>query len=424
MARSESGSRDGTGLSHLAAIEERIAALAGTLAPQAAPPPRARRFPTWEVARYMLPVSAAHLRRVLAADPGLPQGEAHGPGATRWFSLEEVERLRERFAARNTGHRPEPARIIALAQAAGDTGKTVIAAHLAMAARLDGWRVLMIDLDPAAALSRRFGIAPVAAHDGALGLLARHHGEMQQARNRERVSRGEAMLPLGPEQSRALRQPPEAALRQTAWPGLRIIPAGLGLARADLLIPAWRQTMPDWRPWQALPAMLRAAGLLDGHDLVIIDTGPGLGWLALAGLAAADLLLVPVRPSAEGCAETAAFLALLQEGLGGVEAAEAAIAQALGLPDFAFRWQGLHFVISRFSGQAEAAAIEAALGGLVLPGRLATTPMIGPAGPGLYAADYRDFGRETYIRAREPFDALWAGLRAILTGGVQASARR
>ena len=43
---------------------------------------RLRKFSTWEVCRYLIPVAPAHLRRVLKQNPDLPQGE--GIGGSVW----------------------------------------------------------------------------------------------------------------------------------------------------------------------------------------------------------------------------------------------------------------------------------------------------------------------------------------------------
>ena len=53
-----------------------------------------RLFSTWEITRYLIPLAPAHFRRVLRANPGLPQGRAETPGGARWFTLDEVLRLR------------------------------------------------------------------------------------------------------------------------------------------------------------------------------------------------------------------------------------------------------------------------------------------------------------------------------------------
>ena len=46
---------------------------------------RLRRFSIWEITKYLLPVAPAHLRRVLRANPDLPQGQ--GEAGAKWFSL-------------------------------------------------------------------------------------------------------------------------------------------------------------------------------------------------------------------------------------------------------------------------------------------------------------------------------------------------
>ena len=61
-----------------------------------------RQFSTWEITRYLIPVASAHFRRVLKANPELPQGQAETEGGAKWFSLEEVLRLRAFFGAQGS----------------------------------------------------------------------------------------------------------------------------------------------------------------------------------------------------------------------------------------------------------------------------------------------------------------------------------
>jgi chromosome partitioning protein len=124
-----------------------------------------RRFSTWEITRYLIPVAQAHFRRVLRQNPDLPQGLTETEGGAKWFTLDEVLRLRAHFAAEGSKakdyrpYRPEglPAKIVAVANFKGGVGKTSTAAHLAMSAALDGYRVLVVDLDSQGSMTSIFG---------------------------------------------------------------------------------------------------------------------------------------------------------------------------------------------------------------------------------------------------------------------------
>ncbi|MFN7052695.1 MAG: AAA family ATPase, partial [Gemmobacter sp.] len=122
-----------------------------------------RKFSMWEVTRYLLPIAGAHLRRVLKAHPELPQGE--GDSNSRFFTLEEVLQLRD-FLAREGSPAKEyrpwrpaglPAKICAVTNFKGGSGKTTTCAHLAMAAALDGYKVLVLDLDSQASMTSLLG---------------------------------------------------------------------------------------------------------------------------------------------------------------------------------------------------------------------------------------------------------------------------
>ena len=124
-----------------------------------------RKFSTWEITRYLIPVGSAHFRRVLRQNPDLPQGLTETEGGAKWFTLDEVLRLRAHFAAEGSKakgylpYRPAglPAKIAAVANFKGGVGKTSTAAHLAMSAALDGYRVLVVDLDSQGSMTSIFG---------------------------------------------------------------------------------------------------------------------------------------------------------------------------------------------------------------------------------------------------------------------------
>jgi chromosome partitioning protein len=58
-----------------------------------------RLFSTWEITRYLIPVAPQHFRRVLRQNPDLPQGRSETEAGAKWFTLDEVQRLRAHFGA-------------------------------------------------------------------------------------------------------------------------------------------------------------------------------------------------------------------------------------------------------------------------------------------------------------------------------------
>ncbi len=114
---------DGMGTGDFAAIAEACARGRDDLRAQGhAPDGRKtlRRFSTWEITRYLIPVAQAHFRRVLRAHPDLPQGRSETEGGAKWFTLDEVLRLRAHFAAE--GSRTKEYRALAPRGPAGEDG--------------------------------------------------------------------------------------------------------------------------------------------------------------------------------------------------------------------------------------------------------------------------------------------------------------
>jgi chromosome partitioning protein len=194
-------------------------------------------------------------------------------------------------------YRPEglPAKLVAVANFKGGVGKTSTAAHLAMSAALDGYRVLVIDLDSQG------------SHD--LDLRGPGGGRMAD----------------GLSAARAALRPPPAGENQGAARGDALATLDDTLARRWTVRPGsdpadpLAQHRPDRRAAQSLlggipdpglahaGAGLEALGCADRepgrrrrarrYDLVFLDTPPALGYLTINGLAAADILLVPLGAS-------------------------------------------------------------------------------------------------------------------------------
>jgi len=389
-----------------------------------------RLFSTWEITRYLIPVAAPHFRRVLKLNPDLPQGRSETESGAKWFTLDEVLRLRAHFAAEGSRakeylpYRPKdlPAKIVAVANFKGGVGKTSTAAHLAMSAALDGYRVLVIDLDSQGSMTSIFGGRVADEWQTVFPLIARHYASHLIAENQARLARGDSPLPLDETMTEAQKITAQSLIQKTHWPNIDLIGAQLNLYWAEFQIPVWRMQARGWKLWDALSDVLGADGVLDAYDIVFLDTPPALGYLTINGLAASDILLVPVGASFLEFDSTGRFFDMLHSTFSSIEQGENIAARALGRPELAFEWDAVRAVITRYDGaqQAELAGLmQAYLGRTLSPWRQDFTALIGQAGErisGIYEADYRDFNRDTYMRGRETFDETYAAFKRLLLG--------
>ncbi|QCO58145.1 chromosome partitioning protein (plasmid) [Pseudorhodobacter turbinis] len=389
-----------------------------------------RRFSTWEITRYLIPVATGHFRRVLKQNPDLPQGTSETAGAAKWFTLDEVQRLRAHFghegskAKEYLPYRPKglPAKMVAVANFKGGVGKTSTAAHLAMSAALDGYKVLVVDLDSQGSMTSIFGGTVRDEWQTVFPLMARHYALQLRMENQRRMDRGEAPVPLDETLTGALDVHSKALIQKTHWPNIDLIGAQLNLYWAEFQVPVWRMQARGWKLWDALTDMFQADGVLDDYDVIFLDTPPALGYLTINGLAAADILLVPLGASFLEFDSTGRFFDMLHATFGSIEDAENMAARALGREGLNFEWDAVRAVVTRYDGaqQAELAALmQSYLGTTLSPHRQDFTALIGQAGEqvqGIYEADYRDFNRETYVRGRETFDATYAAFKQLLIG--------
>jgi chromosome partitioning protein len=389
-----------------------------------------RMFSTWEITRYLIPVATPHFRRVLKANPDLPQGLSETEGGSKWFTLDEVLKLRAHFAAEGSKakeykpYRPEglPAKLVAVANFKGGVGKTSTAAHLAMSAALDGYKVLVIDLDSQGSMTSIFGGQVEDEWQTVFPLLARHYATHLRGENQRRIERGDPPVPMDDTLTEALTVKAPDLIQHTHWPNIDLIGAQLNLYWSEFQIPVWRMQARTWKLWDALTDILEHDGVLDTYDVIFLDTPPALGYLTINGLAAADILLVPLGASFLEFDSTGRFFDMLHSTFSSIEEGENIAARALGRPQLNFEWDAVRAVITRYDGaqQGELASLmQAYLGRTLTPERQDFTALIGQAGEsvnGIYEADYRDFNRETYVRGRATFDETYASFKRLLLG--------
>lgn len=146
--------------------------------------------------------------------------------------------------------------VMALAGPAGGAGRTSLTAGIAATLARAGSETLVVDLDPRASLTQLLGMERVEGKDGGL-LQALAHPE------------------------RALK-----AVVDTGYPGLSVLPSDLRIPSHEAQLEA---SLADWR---ALPRLLD--GLRGRFHTIILDLPAGTSRPARAGVASADLVLVPI----------------------------------------------------------------------------------------------------------------------------------
>lgn len=389
---------------------------------------RLRKFSTWEVCKYLIPVNPAHLRRVLRQHPDLPQGE--GDAGSKWFTLEEILILRDHFAAEGAkgreyrAWRPEglPAKVVAVANFKGGVGKTSTAAHLAMSAALDGYKVLVIDLDSQGSMTSIMGGKVEDEWNTVFPLLARDYALRVQEENRVRLAAGQTPIPFDETLTEALTVSPRNLVQRTHWPNIDLIGAQLNLYWAEFQVPVWRMQLRNWALWDALTNALSDGGLLDDYDIILLDTPPALGYLTINALAASDILLVPLGASFLEFDSTGRFFDMIYSTFASIEEGENRARRADGLPEMRFEWDAVRALVTRFDPAQQADlgnVIQAYFGDFMTTYRQEMTVMVGQAGEqvsGIYETDYRDFNRDTYVRGRETFDRTWAEVKEVILG--------
>lgn len=147
-------------------------------------------------------------------------------------------------------------KIITITNQKGGVGKTTTSVNLAAELGGEGYRVLLVDIDPQGNTTSGYGISKREIKYSSYNLI-----------------NGEAKA--------------EEVIISTPFQNVWIIPSNIDLAGAELELVSM-----DRREFRLRDALLKEKS---NYDFILIDCPPSLGLLTLNGLNAADTILIPIQ---------------------------------------------------------------------------------------------------------------------------------
>lgn len=149
-------------------------------------------------------------------------------------------------------------RTIAVANQKGGVGKTTTVVNIGAILAEMGYRTLLVDLDPQAALTATYGLNPLDLQASVYHVLLAHELDV------------------------------DSVIHKNIRQNLDILPANLHLAGAEVELIG--QLGREYMLQEAL------ASVKSNYDFILIDCGPSLGLLTINALTAADEVLAPLLP--------------------------------------------------------------------------------------------------------------------------------
>jgi chromosome partitioning protein len=192
-------------------------------------------------------------------DGKIPESERDENG-NRVYSLEEIERIRDRFGLRPT--LSDPPVVLAVFNMKGGVGKSTVASNLAWKLAEAGYRTLAVDADPQGHMTTSLGEEPSSFTATLMQVLI-------------------------PNSNREPARVPDVS--REISPNLHLVPANLSMCSLNLFLV--QQPEREYRLRRALEAV-RGLGL---YDVIVIDSPPSRDLTGLNILLACDVLLAPVK---------------------------------------------------------------------------------------------------------------------------------
>ncbi|WP_171182289.1 AAA family ATPase [Ruegeria sp. HKCCD8929] len=377
-----------------------------------------RPFSIWEISQFMFDVPADTLRKKLADDPSLPQGSTEDDGRQRWFSLAEINELRRRLRFRGKSLLPKRpsgrAMRVAVSNFKGGVGKTVVAQHLANAAALDGYRVLVVDFDPQATLTHSMGLVEVREWNTVWGIMCRDLCREADRIAEEYDDPADCPYPTADELPQDVQsigaQRVQDFIQRTSWSTIDIIPSCANAAFVEFASAQYRSLHKAWSFFGCVARYLDELPD-DQYDLIIFDCPPAIGYQSLNAAFAADILYIPSGPGYWEYDSTTSYLGQLGDALEDITNGFARIAHDAGIT-LPKRFDDVRILMTRYEASnslhnAMMDAFKNVFGADVCQHPIEMTRAVEQSGRfqmSVYEQDYRQMTRDTWKRARQSFD--------------------
>lgn len=287
------------------------------------------------------------------------------------YTIQQMHHMMDYFGTRPGRGDDGAPLVISVCGHKGGSWKTSTSVYMAQWCAIQGYRVLLIDMDPQATASA-------------------YHGYIYDLN----TSDADTALPffMGEESELGY------AIRETSLPGLDIIPSGLGMQRIETELDQLEQ---DGALEFDAHMMLRGGieSVYMDYDLVIVDGSPNLGEGTVNMVCAADIILCPTPAEFNDYMSTAAFFS----GLTGM-------LQNIDLSGFE---PDLRVLITKYNHHPESAAqwmaseIRNQWGNLVLENPVAITDEIGKGQIRMLTIYQQDKDQRSTAKAWHRAQSIW-----------------
>ena len=200
------------------------------------------------------------------------------------YTLEQVNQLRQRFGTQKRRRKSDDCMRISVQHLKGGVGKSSTAVGLSQFLATQGYRVLLIDMDFQGSATCSFGYVPDKD-------IENEHTLIPYYQNREQTL--------------------QYCIRQTAWEGLDLIPCCLKLHNLEFEMFGDVNRAGDTGSIEFLNDGLET--IEHNYDMIIMDSPPHAGLVALSILYAANAIVIPSPPSLYDFTSTKQFLNIATE---------------------------------------------------------------------------------------------------------------